>query len=61
MIFPDGLIKEGYFEMNIYKSPNPPPPQKEASPSQIENMRSTRASSNFYGGPNPNASFLKLQ
>lgn len=48
MIFPNGTLKEGYFEMNVYKGP------KMTDQSQVDIMRSTRASSNFYGGPNPN-------
>lgn len=51
-MFPNGTIKEGYFEMNIYKGPK----VSETQPSQGDIMRSTRASSNFYGGPNPNKS-----
>jgi hypothetical protein len=51
MLFPNGTIKEGYFEMNIYKGPK----VSETQPSQADHMRSTRASSNFYGGPNPTA------
>ena len=50
MIFPNGVIKEGYFEFNIYKGP------KGALEGASDGMRSTKAS-NFYAGPNPNAKY----
>jgi hypothetical protein len=46
MIFPDGTVKEGCFEYNVYKGP-----KEMVSNSQNDLFRSTKASSNFYQGP----------
>jgi len=43
MIFPDGTIKEGYFEHNVYKGPKSS--SQDATPTSKDMMRSTRASS----------------
>ena len=49
MLFPNSTVKEGYFEFNVYKGPK----AQDTTPSNADIMRSTRASSNFYAGLNP--------
>ena len=57
MIFPDGTVKEGYFEYNVFKCTK----QEVANLSQNDIMRSTRASSNFYAPPSANnGSVMKI-
>jgi hypothetical protein len=60
MTFPNGLIKEGYFEYNVYKGPKQMSQEGGNSPKN-EMMKSLKAanSNNFYAGPNPNASLPK--
>ena len=56
MIFPNGVVKEGSFEFNVFKGPGQLPLQPVP-----ENMRSVskqvlmQTSGGFYGGPNPQA------
>jgi hypothetical protein len=56
MIFPNGVIKEGAFEYNVFKGPKT---SDGPSPAQPTSMGQTLKNNNFYAGPNPNASISK--